>query len=266
MYASNLDGWLFVLRFGQNSAPAIAPFGPVSAPEGDTTDVLFTAADPDSEDVPIWQVVGQPNWVGLAQNGNQATLTFTPGFFNSGIYSFSLIATDGFEADTEQVTVNVANTNRPPVLNPFVPQTMKGGEVRIFRFVSSDPDLSTPSLSAVGLKPHIAFVDSLNGQGSLRFSPGRFYINTDTVIVIASDGSLADSTLAVVTIQGQAKGDFNFDLMLSPADVVLGLNCIFSGVGDCPLEVADLNCDLSLSPADVVLLLRAVFSGQPFPC
>lgn len=61
-------------------------------------------------------------------------------------------------------------------------------------------------------------------------------------------------------------GDLNFDSMLSPADVVLALNCIFSGTGDCPPEILDANCDASITPADLVLILNAVFGGQPFPC
>lgn len=61
-------------------------------------------------------------------------------------------------------------------------------------------------------------------------------------------------------------GDLNFDSMLSPADVVLALNCIFSGTGDCPLEILDANCDSSVTPADLVLILNAVFGGQSFPC
>jgi len=61
-------------------------------------------------------------------------------------------------------------------------------------------------------------------------------------------------------------GDLNFDSMLTPADVVLALNCIFSGTGDCPLEILDANCDAVVTPADMVLILDAVFNAQPFPC
>jgi len=62
------------------------------------------------------------------------------------------------------------------------------------------------------------------------------------------------------------RGDFNFDLTLSAADVVLALNCTFQGIGDCPQQIADGNCDSSLTAADIVLLLKAVFSEEPFPC
>ncbi|MGH8003973.1 MAG: hypothetical protein ACRECJ_04545, partial [Limisphaerales bacterium] len=68
------------------------------------------------------------------------------------------------------------------------------------------------------------------------------------------------------------KGDMNGVGGLTPADVVLMLNCVFTGNGtgtiggDCNLCYADVNCIGGLSPSDVVLELLKVFNGQPFPC
>lgn len=152
------------------------------------------------------------------------------------------------------------------MLAPLAPQSMLGGDTLSLPLITTGPDSLGMTLTATGLKPHIALADSGNGRGSLTFTPGRFYSNTDTVTVIATDSLGADTALAIVTIRGQAKGDFNFDLILSPADVVLGLNCIFLGVGDCPLQVADGNCDSTLTTADVVLLLNAVYLDRAFPC
>ncbi|MGH8003530.1 MAG: DUF7450 family protein, partial [Limisphaerales bacterium] len=62
------------------------------------------------------------------------------------------------------------------------------------------------------------------------------------------------------------KGDLNGTLDLSPADVVLMLQCVFLGIGDCDLSFSDVNCSGNLSPADVVLELNAVFLDEDFPC
>ncbi|MCI0405038.1 MAG: hypothetical protein L0209_03015, partial [candidate division Zixibacteria bacterium] len=62
------------------------------------------------------------------------------------------------------------------------------------------------------------------------------------------------------------KGDLNGTLDLSPADVVLMLQCVFLGTGDCDLSFSDVNCSGNLSPADVVLELNAVFLDEDFPC
>lgn len=62
------------------------------------------------------------------------------------------------------------------------------------------------------------------------------------------------------------KGDLNGSLDLSPADVVLMLNCVFLGQGDCDLSFSDMDCNEMLSPADVVLELRTVFLDEDLPC
>ncbi|MGE5693625.1 MAG: hypothetical protein ACM3YF_07595, partial [Candidatus Zixiibacteriota bacterium] len=62
------------------------------------------------------------------------------------------------------------------------------------------------------------------------------------------------------------KGDLNGTLDLTPADVVLMLNCVFLGEGDCDLSFSDVDCTGMLSPADVVLELNAVFLDMDFPC
>ena len=60
-------------------------------------------------------------------------------------------------------------------------------------------------------------------------------------------------------------GDINGDSNLSPADVVLMLNCVFLASGGCTV-CADHNCDGNLSPSDVVTQLNAVFLQTPINC
>ena len=74
---------------------------------------------------------------------------------------------------------------------------------------------------------------------------------------------------SVIAVALPPKGDLNLDFDLTPADVILILNCNFCG--SCPPPPAgtfacDLNCDGMRTPADAVLELYAVFLGQPFPC
>ncbi len=63
-----------------------------------------------------------------------------------------------------------------------------------------------------------------------------------------------------------ALGDMNADANLSPADVVLMLNCVFLASGNCGLCFADVNCSGDFSPADVVLELNMVFLAASPPC
>lgn len=62
------------------------------------------------------------------------------------------------------------------------------------------------------------------------------------------------------------RGDMNGDAIHTSPDVVLMLNCVFLGTGNCEICFADLSCDGSLTSSDVVLLLNLVFLGTPPPC
>lgn len=103
----------------------------------------------------------------------------------------------------------------------------------------------------------------INFEGSLNPPQSPVLLTQSSVTIYASDGfNYATDTAPVAGLLG----DLNLSGDLTPADVVLELNCVFLGTGYCSLAVADVNCSGDLTPADVVLELLAVFSGQPFPC
>jgi hypothetical protein len=105
---------------------------------------------------------------------------------------------------------------------------------------------------------------------------GTFEIDSTTVgSLYAAFVNTEPQTLTVnflesfIDVPPAPKGDLNWDLALTAADVVLELNCIFCS--DCPppsvgTSACDMNCDGMSSPADVVLELYAVFLFRPFPC
>jgi hypothetical protein len=71
---------------------------------------------------------------------------------------------------------------------------------------------------------------------------------------------------ATVTVAPK-RGDLNVDLVLSPADVVLALICIFL---DSPppagFAACDANCDGENTVADVMLFLNLIFREEALPC
>jgi hypothetical protein len=94
-------------------------------------------------------------------------------------------------------------------------------------------------------------------------------IGSHPVLFTARDGVLADSesiSIIVGPACAAAKGDMNADAGLTPADVVLMLNCVFLGTGDCDFCFADVNCSGGLSPADAVIELNMVFLGAGPGC
>ncbi len=62
------------------------------------------------------------------------------------------------------------------------------------------------------------------------------------------------------------KGDLNGDGVLTSADVVQLINCVFLGTGNCDNIFVDATCDSTLNASDVVISLNAVFLGLPITC
>ncbi len=104
------------------------------------------------------------------------------------------------------------------------------------------------------LEPRSVVAFDLDGDGIKDLATANWSGNNVSVLK-----NLASVCLA-------AKGDMNCDGNLMPSDVVVMLNCVFLGNGNCGLSFSDANCDGGLTPADVVLELSAVFLAAPFPC
>jgi hypothetical protein len=104
----------------------------------------------------------------------------------------------------------------------------------------------------------VAGTGDLNGNGSDDFIVGA--VTADPGGIISAGSALVYSVCA------SAKGDMNLSGGLSPADVVLMLNCVFLASGSCDLCFADVNCSGGLSSADVVIELNMVFLGAGDGC
>ncbi len=87
-----------------------------------------------------------------------------------------------------------------------------------------------------------------------------------TRILVAGTHGRSMFKTTVTASCAAARGDMNADGILSSPDVVLILNCIFLGIGNCDNCFTDVDCNGILSAADVVVELNAVFLGIPFSC
>jgi hypothetical protein len=110
-----------------------------------------------------------------------------------------------------------------------------------------------------GFQPEDYFGTSVAGLGDIN-GDGK------SELVIGAHEAYSGGSAYVYSYCSAIKGDINNDTNLTPSDIVLELNCIFLGSGDCSLCFADVNCDGLLTPADVVVELNAVFLGAAFPC
>ncbi len=229
---------------GTNNPPVLDPIGPKNTQEN--VQLLFTVSASDADGtIPALSASTLPTGAVFTDNlDGTGTFDWTPTYSQAGVYPVTFYASDGVDIDSELVQITVENVNRAPVLDPIGPKTTKAETLLSFTITASDPDGTIPSLSAVGLPTGASFTDSANGVGLFEWTPPLADTGQYGVIFIASDGSLSDSELVMITVTDTAGCCVN----RGNVDGVIG------GAG--PVDVADLT-----------YLVAFLFQGgAPPPC
>ncbi len=190
----------FVVQFAGNGAPVLDFIGPRSVAEGSNLTFRVHATDPEGT-VPALTAVNVPTNATFFDSGNGAgSFTFNPDFAQAGIYNVTFRASDGSLLDSEVVVITVNNTNRAPVLDSIGAKTLAENSNLTFRVHASDPDGTTPTLTASGVPTNANFVDSGNGAGSFTFNPDLAQAGVYNVTFRASDGAIIDSEVVQITV------------------------------------------------------------------
>jgi len=185
-----------------NLAPVLDPITtPQTIAEGATLEIHVTGSDPDGN-IPTLTAVGVPlNAVFIDSLNGAGGFVFTPDFTQAGPYQVLFIAGDGALADSQFVDINVTDVNQSPVLDPITtPQTVAENGLLEIHVTGSDPDGTTPTLTAFGLPLNAVFVDSLNGAGGFVFTPDYSQSGAYQVLFVAGDGALADSQFVDINV------------------------------------------------------------------
>ncbi|MGB5138681.1 MAG: tandem-95 repeat protein, partial [Candidatus Zixiibacteriota bacterium] len=216
-----------------NQAPVLASIGPRSADEGVLLNFNTSATDADGA-IPSMTAVNLPLGANYVDNGNgTGTFNWTPSFTQSGVYNVTFIASDGSLADSEVVAMNVNNVNQAPVLAAIGAQNVNEGVLLTFSPSATDPDATTPSMTAVGLPSGASYLDNGNGTGTFNWTPSFAQSGVVNVTFIASDGTLADSEVVAITVD---------DVNQAPTLAAIGPKSV--------PENANLNFNVSASDVD----------------
>ena len=129
------------------------------------------------------------------------SFTYNPAANFNGTDTFTYRANDGFaDSAPATVTISVAAVNDLPVLGAIGDQTVDEGETLNLQVAATDPDGTTPALSATDLPANATFVDNGDGTGTFTWEIGFEDAGVYSISFIASDGTLSDTRTMTLTV------------------------------------------------------------------
>ncbi|MEZ5357593.1 MAG: T9SS type A sorting domain-containing protein [Candidatus Zixiibacteriota bacterium] len=232
VYLDSIDFPITVLDAG-NQPPYFIPENvSLTVKEGEFLEYTVTASDPDrltGQALLLTLLSTAPNLTFTQDDDTTGTLTFAPDLTQGGMYDFLIEvsdSTDGaipgsFSLDTTTISVEVFQSNFPPVLNTISDKTITEGSFVRFDVIVSDvdsvgpePRLSVVSAPEDSLDPDFySFVDYGDSTGYFEFYADFSLVDTADVgsqrdfsfTFIAEDDVEADSQLVIITVFNAVK-------------------------------------------------------------
>lgn len=194
------------VREAGNQSPVLSPL-PDTAGVVEGTQILIqlTATDPEAQAITFSMAPLINNAVLEDSLDGTAIFRMTPDFCQDSIYNLMFVATDALGAkDTGFVVLVVIDAgNQAPIVDNPGPQSVLETQILSLNVSATDPDCTTPTLTARPLPPHSSFADDGDGTGTLNVAPDYLDAGIYNVYIIAFDsenGAIRDSVLVPVTV------------------------------------------------------------------
>ncbi|HSM44208.1 MAG TPA: putative Ig domain-containing protein, partial [Acidimicrobiia bacterium] len=121
-----------------NRPPVIDPIAAQTVDEETTLTVPISVSDPDGDSVAL-SLSGEPAGASIVDGDLVWTPTEAQG---PASYTFDVVADDGQGGtDTEEVTIEVAEVNKAPIVDSIDPITVTAGDPVFFTAMATDPDI-----------------------------------------------------------------------------------------------------------------------------
>ncbi len=161
-------------------------------------------------DATLYLVGPTPAWISIAPGGGTTPNTETVSIDITGVTAGTYVDTIAVIGDEELLPVNGDSViitltvnpaaNQAPILDSIADQSTDEGVQLIFGITATDPDGTTPILSATDLPTGALFVDNGDGSGTFDWTPTFDQAGVYDVWFFASDGTLSDSQLVAITV------------------------------------------------------------------
>jgi large repetitive protein len=160
-----------------------------------TIAVLANDTDPNGDVLSVAQVSSLPANGSVVINANN-TITYTPNANYHGIDSFSYVVSDGSLTDTATVSLTVTLVNDAPVAANDSASTAENTAVTI-SVLTNDADIDGDSLTPAVVTQPANGTATVNGDGTITYTPNVGFSGTDSFTYVASDGTLNSNTATV---------------------------------------------------------------------
>jgi hypothetical protein len=173
-----------------NRPPVISLIEAIEVNEGEKIDLsqLVSVSDPDGDSVEV------------TYSGWMNTSTYTTGYDDAGEHIVTIIATDGTDTVSQDVTIKVKGINRSPELVDIGSRSIEEGHELMFIVTATDPDNDILTYSASGLPVGAIFTDNSDGTSTFAWTPSVGKGTNVKIIFTVSDGELTDSEEVIIFI------------------------------------------------------------------
>ena len=173
---SSADATVSITVYSANNTPLVANTLNISTNVNTAVSVTLTGSDANNDPL-TFSVVSNPTHGSLS--GTPPNLTYTPNINYTGSDSFTFLANDGLaDSNTATVSINIASSNLPPVVNPQNEETNEDTAKGIV-LNASDPEGSAVTYTftspptegtLLGTAPNMTYTPNPNYNGIDRFS------------------------------------------------------------------------------------------------
>jgi len=201
---------------GCQAQPAITVPATAAGAEGSPLSISATATDPDFGQTLTITMAGLPPSFGpfapvSGPSPLTATLTGTPTFSEAGTYNIVWTVNDGSGSsnatNTATTVLTIANTNRPPTLNPIANMLVPEAATANQTITGSDPDGDALTFSKVAGPTFMTVTTTNATTGNVHLTPGFADAGAYGATARASDGvSSADRGFSITVCNGGCEG------------------------------------------------------------
>lgn len=221
--------------------------------EGEAITFSVSATDDDGN-IPTLRTVKIPANSTFTDNGDgTGDFVFNPDFIQSGLHQVVLAAYDGVdETRTDPILIQVIDAgNQAPEIDPVAQQNVTEGTNLTFDINASDPDATTPALTAENLPTGMTFTDNGDGTGTISFDPEFSQSGSYDITITADDGEFQVSTIVTVVVDDagnqppvmtqvdpqtvEEQGDLSFTVTSSDPDTDVPDNAVMTVI-DLPTD------------------------------